>query len=53
MNGVVAAPIMAMLMLIGGNGRAMGRLTLPRSMAVGGWMAVALMLAASIGFFWL
>lgn len=50
-NGVLAAPVMAVLMLIASNGRIMGRLTIPRSMQAFGWIATALMLAASIGFF--
>lgn len=50
-NGVLAAPVMAVLMLIAGNGRIMGRLTASRAMLTGGWVATALMVAASIGFF--
>lgn len=50
-NGVLAAPVMAVLMLIAGNGRIMGRLTASPTMLVGGWVATALMVAASIGFF--
>ena len=50
-NGVLAAPVMAAIMLIAGNGRIMGRLTLSRPMLVGGWVATAVMTAASIGFF--
>ncbi len=50
-NGVLAAPVMAVLMLIAGNGRIMGRLTVSRTMLIAGWTATALMLAASIGFF--
>ncbi len=50
-NGILAAPVMATLMLVAGNGRIMGRLTVPRPMLVGGWVATALMLATSIAFF--
>ena len=50
-NGVLAAPVMAVIMLIASNGRIMGRLTLPRSMQIFGWIATVIMLAASIGFF--
>ena len=50
-NGVLAAPVMAAVMLVAANGRIMGRLTLPAPMLVGGWLAVAVMAAASIGFF--
>ena len=51
LNGVLAAPVMAAMMLIGGNGCIMGRLTLPRPMLVGGCLATAVMLAATVGFF--
>ncbi len=50
-NGVLAAPVMAVIMLIAGNGRIMGRLTLSAPLLAGGWLATMLMLAASIGFF--
>ncbi len=51
LNGLLAAPVMAAIMLVAGNGRVMGRLTLPLPMLVGGWLATAVMLAASVGFF--
>ncbi|WP_428534550.1 NRAMP family divalent metal transporter [Rhodopila sp.] len=50
-NGVLAAPVMTVIMLIAGNGRIMGRLTLSLPMLIGGWLATAVMLVASIGFF--
>jgi Mn2+/Fe2+ NRAMP family transporter len=50
-NGVLAAPVMAAMMLIATNGRIMGRLTLPRPMAAAGWAATVLMLCASALFF--
>ena len=50
-NGVIAAPVMAAVMLVAGNGRIMGRLTSSRGTAIGGWLATALMAAASVGFF--
>ena len=49
-NGVLAAPVMAVMMIIAGNPRIMGRLTLPWSMTVVGWLATAVMLLATIGF---
>ncbi|QWG17468.1 divalent metal cation transporter [Bradyrhizobium sediminis] len=52
-NGVLAAPLMAVMMLIVRNPRVMGRLTVSRSMAVWGWAATAVMAAASLGFFML
>jgi len=50
-NGILAAPVMAVMMLIAGNGRIMGRLTLPGPMMIMGWLATFVMLAASIGLF--
>ena len=50
-NGVLAALLMAILMLIAGNSRIMGRLTALRAMLISGWAATVLMVAASIGFF--
>jgi len=49
-NGVLAAPLMTAMMLIVRNPRAMGRLTLSRRATVLGWMATAVMAAASLVF---
>lgn len=52
-NGVLAGPLMVIMMLIVGNPRAMGRLTVSRRQMIGGWSATAVMIAASalfIGF---
>jgi NRAMP (natural resistance-associated macrophage protein)-like metal ion transporter len=50
-NGVLAAPLMAVMMVIAMNPRIMGRLTLPRSMLVVGWLATLVMALATIAFF--
>ncbi len=50
LNGLLAAPVMAVMMLVASNGRVMGRLTLSVPLRVGGWAATLLMLAASIAF---
>ena len=50
-NGLLAAPVMAVMMLIASDGRIMGRLTLSRPMRVAGWLATLVMFAASLGFF--
>jgi NRAMP (natural resistance-associated macrophage protein)-like metal ion transporter len=50
-NGVLAAPLMAVMMLIVRNPRAMGHLTLSRRAAVLGWAATAVMAAATALFF--
>jgi NRAMP (natural resistance-associated macrophage protein)-like metal ion transporter len=49
-NGVLAAPLMAVIMVIAMNPRIMGRLTLPWPMIVVGWLATLVMALASIGF---
>lgn len=50
-NGVLAAPVMTVIMLIAGNARIMGRSTLPLWMLIGGWLATLVMLLASAAFF--
>lgn len=50
-NGVLAAPLMAMMMLIVRNKRAMGRLTLSRASTIMGWLATFVMAAATVLFF--
>ena len=46
-NGILAAPLMAVMMLIVSNPRAMGRLTVSKRTKVLGWIATAVMFAAS------
>lgn len=50
-NGVLAAPLMALMMLIVRNPRAMGHLTLEPLGTVLGWAATAIMTAATLLFF--
>jgi NRAMP (natural resistance-associated macrophage protein)-like metal ion transporter len=50
-NGVLAAPLMAVMMLISSNPRIMGRLVIGWKLRVIGWFATAVMAAASIGLF--
>ncbi len=50
-NGVLAAPLMAVMMLIVRNKRAMGRLTFSKRATVLGWLATAVMAIASLLFF--
>jgi NRAMP (natural resistance-associated macrophage protein)-like metal ion transporter len=52
-NGVLAAPLMAVMMVIAMNRRIMGSLTLPRPMLVLGWLATGAMALATIGFLWM
>jgi NRAMP (natural resistance-associated macrophage protein)-like metal ion transporter len=50
-NGVLATPLMAVMMLIASNPHVMGRLTLSSSMMRWGWTATLVMTAASAAFF--
>jgi NRAMP (natural resistance-associated macrophage protein)-like metal ion transporter len=50
-NGVLAAPLMAVMMMIVRNPKVMGRLTVSRAMAIWGWAATGVMAAASLAFF--
>ena len=51
-NGILAVPLMALMMLIVRNKRAMGKLTLSPGMTIVGWVATLVMAAATIIFFW-
>jgi len=48
-NGIVAVPVMAVLMLIAGNPRIMGAFKVTGSLLVGGWAATGVMAAAALG----
>jgi NRAMP (natural resistance-associated macrophage protein)-like metal ion transporter len=50
-NGIVAVPVMALLMLMSSNRRIMGQFVISRPWLIVGWSATAVMAAASIGFF--
>nr|WP_316653073.1 divalent metal cation transporter [uncultured Gellertiella sp.] len=50
-NGVLAAPLMVVMMLVATNRRVMGRLTLSRPLLLAGWLATAVMAAATLAFF--
>ena len=50
LNGLLAAPLMATMVLMASATRVMGALTLPRYLAVLGWLGTAVMAAASIAF---
>lgn len=49
-NGMLAGPLMVVMMLIVHNPRAMGRLTVSRGQLIFGWSATAVMIAASLLF---
>jgi Mn2+/Fe2+ NRAMP family transporter len=46
-NGILAGPLMAVMMLIVRNPRAMGRLTVSPRQMIFGWAATAVMVASS------
>jgi len=50
-NGLLSAPLLAVIMLLAANPRAMGRLTLSHPMRLGGWIATLVMVLAGAGFF--
>jgi NRAMP (natural resistance-associated macrophage protein)-like metal ion transporter len=50
-NGVVAVPVMVMMMLLASRPAVMGRFVLPRLLRLVGWAATAVMAAAAIGMF--
>ncbi|HEX8161630.1 MAG TPA: Nramp family divalent metal transporter [Pyrinomonadaceae bacterium] len=50
-NGVIAPPLLVVLMLVANNGKVMGKRTNGRAANVVGWLTCALMFAAAIGMF--
>jgi NRAMP (natural resistance-associated macrophage protein)-like metal ion transporter len=50
-NGVLAAPLMIVMMLIATNRKAMGTLAISGRLVVGGWIATAVMASVSLAFF--
>ena len=50
-NGVVAVPIMVMMMLISSHRKLMGDFSIPLALKIVGWLATAAMTAAAIGMF--
>ncbi len=51
LNGVVAVPVMVLTMILTQNANVMGKFTLPLYLRIGGWIATAVMLVASLGMF--
>ena len=50
-NGVLATPLMIVMMFIATNGRIMGRLTLPTGLRIGGWAATGVMALSTMALF--
>jgi Mn2+/Fe2+ NRAMP family transporter len=51
LNGVVAGPVMAFMMLLARNPKVMGKFTLPASLHIAGWVATGVMVLVSMGMF--
>lgn len=51
LNGVVAGPVMAFMMLLSRNSKVMGKFTLPWTLHVVGWIATVVMVVVSMGMF--
>lgn len=49
-NGLLAPPLMVVTMMIARNPRIMGRLVIPRRLAIGGWLSTAVMWAVALLF---
>ena len=50
-NGVIAAPIMVVIMHMGSSTKVMGKFVLPRTLKLFGWSATSVMFAAAMGLF--
>jgi Mn2+/Fe2+ NRAMP family transporter len=53
LNGVVAAPLMAVIMLMASSRKVMGKLVIPRFLQAMGWIATAVMLCACFALVWI
>jgi Mn2+/Fe2+ NRAMP family transporter len=51
LNGIVAAPLMAVIMVMASSRKVMGKLSIPTYLKGMGWLATAVMLCACIGVF--
>jgi NRAMP (natural resistance-associated macrophage protein)-like metal ion transporter len=51
LNGLVAAPLMAVIMIMASSQKVMGKLVIPPYLKGMGWIATAVMLCASVGVF--
>jgi NRAMP (natural resistance-associated macrophage protein)-like metal ion transporter len=51
LNGLISAPLMVITMLLAANPKIMGQFTLSLPLKVAGWIATAVMLLVSLGFF--
>jgi Mn2+/Fe2+ NRAMP family transporter len=51
-NGVIAVPLMAVMMIMTARPKVMGRFTLPRPLLLVGWLATVVMAATVLAMFW-
>jgi len=51
LNGLVAAPLMVVIMLMASNDKVMGKFKLPRYLLWTGWLATATMTCVCVGLF--
>lgn len=51
-NGMVAVPVMALLMLMAADSRILGRFTVSRIWQVLGWVATGMMAVVTVGYLW-
>jgi Mn2+/Fe2+ NRAMP family transporter len=52
LNGVVAAPLMAVIMVMASSRKVMGKLVIPSYLKTTGWIATLVMFGACIGVVW-
>lgn len=52
LNGLVAGPLMALILIMAVNQKVMGRFVIPVPLRIVGWTATIVMLAAAVGIFW-
>jgi Mn2+/Fe2+ NRAMP family transporter len=52
LNGVVAAPLMAVIMVMASSRKVMGKLVIPSYLKTTGWIATLVMFASCIGVVW-
>ena len=50
-NGVVAPPVMLVMMLMSTNTKVMGKFTISKYLKIGGWLATSVMFVAAAGLF--
>ncbi len=52
LNGLIAGPLMALILLMAANHKVMGKFVIPLSLRIVGWAATVVMFAAGVGILW-